>query len=61
VGKIKEVEVPKDGYKRSSLVARRETREYEYVGWDRESCVGWDRESCVGDIVEGLVVRILTC
>ena len=51
--KIKKAVVQKDGYKRSSLVARRQTQKFK--------CVRWNKKSCAGDNIEGFVVRILTC
>jgi hypothetical protein len=52
VGKIKEAEVLKDGYKWSSFVARQQTQKFR--------CVWWSKTSCAGVNIKGLV-SILTC
>ena len=51
VGKIKESEVRKDGYKWSRLVARRQKQKFKRVRWNM---------SCAGDNIKDLVVSILT-
>lgn len=52
VGKIKEVEFLKDGYKWSRLVARRQAKKFKRVRWNKMSCGGVN--------IKRLVVSILT-
>ena len=40
VGKIKEAEVRKEGYKWSRLVARQQTLKFKRVRWSKMSCAG---------------------